>query len=112
MPFDPNIPQPGTEIDADQMRAQLNALHDEILTIPQGPPGPEGPQGSAGSDGAPGTQGPPGEVTNATLAGAIAGTARNPIGLTTLDTPFADPDAEALRVAYNTLLTTIFRPPV
>ena len=35
MPFDPNIPQAGTEIDAVQMRSQLNGLKaiiDAILT--------------------------------------------------------------------------------
>jgi len=32
MPFDPNIPQAGTEIDAVQMRAQLQALFDDIQT--------------------------------------------------------------------------------
>jgi hypothetical protein len=30
MPFDPNIPQENTLIDAVQMRAQLNALNDDI----------------------------------------------------------------------------------
>ena len=36
MPFDPNLPQAGTEIDAVQMRSQLNGLKDlidEILTV-------------------------------------------------------------------------------
>lgn len=80
--------------------------------IPSGANGADGPMGSSGSDGAPGVQGPPGEVTNATLAGAIAGTARNPVGLAALDTPFADPDAESLRVFCNTLLGLLFRPPV
>ncbi len=50
MPFDPNLPQENTEIDAAEMRGQLNGLHDEILAIPVGPPGPQGN---------PGPQGPP-----------------------------------------------------
>jgi hypothetical protein len=33
MPYDPNIPQAGTEIDADQMRGQLNGLKDLIDAI-------------------------------------------------------------------------------
>ena len=35
MPFDPTIPQAGTEIDAVQMRGQLNGLHDLITAIVQ-----------------------------------------------------------------------------
>ncbi len=33
MPFDPTMPQQNTEVDAPQMRAQLNALHDLILAL-------------------------------------------------------------------------------
>lgn len=105
MSFDPTLPLEHADLDAAVVRNQLNALNDKIDSIPSGPPGP------SGSDGAPGIQGPPGEVTNAALAGAIAGTARNPTGLATLDTPFADPDAEALRVAHNALLGVLLRPP-
>lgn len=47
MPFDPAKPVEGTLCDAAEMRSQLNALHDEILAIPQGPPGPPGPEGPA-----------------------------------------------------------------
>jgi hypothetical protein len=54
--------------------------------------------------GAPGEPGPPGEVTTAQLDGAIAGTSANTNGVGTLDTPFADPDAEALRQKLNELL--------
>ncbi len=68
MPFDPNLPQENTEIDAAQMRSQLNSLHDEITAIPAGPPGPQGD---------PGPQGPPfasavvdGVTTLPPLAGA------------------------------------------
>lgn len=48
--------------------------------------------------------GAPGEVTNAALAAAIAGTSNNTNGVATLDTPFADPDAEALRQKFNEML--------
>jgi hypothetical protein len=34
MSFAPNLPQPGTEIDADQMRAQLTGLKDLIDAVP------------------------------------------------------------------------------
>jgi len=33
MPFNPNLPQEGTLVDAVQMRAQLNGLHDEIAAV-------------------------------------------------------------------------------
>ena len=60
MPFDPDYPQNGDDLDADPMRAQLNALHDEIAAIPAGPPGPPGEPGAPGTPGAPGADGPPG----------------------------------------------------
>ncbi len=50
-------------------------------------------------------------MTNATLASAIGGTARNPTGEVTLNTPFADPDTETLRQAFNAMLAALFRPP-
>ena len=68
-----------------------------------GPPGSQGPQGN---DGPPG---PPGEVTTAALATAIAGTSANSNAVPTLDTPFADPDAEALRRKMNELLLAMRR---
>ena len=43
MAFDPSLPQEGTEIDAVQMRSQLNGLKALIDAVPAGPPGPEGP---------------------------------------------------------------------
>ncbi|MFO1439772.1 MAG: hypothetical protein U1F81_15730 [Verrucomicrobiaceae bacterium] len=69
MPFDPNLPQENTLIDAVQMRGQLNGLKELIDAIPagppgpegaQGPPGPEGPGGPAGAEGPMGPQGPEG----------------------------------------------------
>lgn len=56
-----------------------------------------------------GTNGAPGEVTNAQLATAIAGTSNNTNAIPTLDTPFADPDAETLRQAYNALVLALRR---
>lgn len=108
MAYDPAYPADHAEIRAVDFRAQFNGLKDLIDNIPAGPPGPpgnDGAQGPAGNDGN------PGEVTNAALNDAIAGTARNPTGLSTLDTPYADPASEELRVAYNTLLTAVLRLP-
>jgi hypothetical protein len=56
-----------------------------------------------------GAQGAPGEVTNAAMAGAIAGTSANTNAIPTLDTTFPDPDAEALRQAYNALVLALRR---
>ena len=53
------------------------------------------PAGVAGADG---------EVTDAALAAAIAGTSNNSNAVATLDTPFADPDAEAMRQKLNELI--------
>lgn len=59
-----------------------------------------------GFDGAAGASG---EVTNAALDSAISGTSSNSNGVGTLDTPFADPDAEALRGKFNELLVALRR---
>jgi hypothetical protein len=48
------------------------------------PRGADGAPGNNGADGAPGPQGPPGEVSNATLATAIAGTSSNSNAVATL----------------------------
>ena len=189
MPFDPTIPQANTEIDAVQMRGQLNGLHDLITAIvqifaaqvdgvttlnPGDPAGatvgvvgdtlhftfgiPRGQEGQAGQDGGAGPQGPPfasaivdgvttlapgtpatvsvsfdgtnvhfvfgiptgdtggqgiqgipGEVTNAALATAINGTSGNSNAVATLDTPFADPDAESMRQRFNELVLALRR---
>ena len=113
MPYDPNLPQPGTAIDADQMRAQLNGLKDLIDAIPHGPPGdpgPEGPEGPAGAEGPPGSaggdgaqgppgeagpEGPPGEVSPQQLNDAIATTSANSDGVSTLDLFPSDPPTQA-----------------
>jgi hypothetical protein len=53
-------------------------------------------------------------VTNAALAaeiaGVVAGSSANSNGVGTLDTPFADPDAESLRGKLNELLAALRRP--
>jgi hypothetical protein len=59
------------------------------------------PRGQDGSDGA---QGPPGEVSQAQLDSAIASTSANTNAVDTLDTPFTDPDLEALRQKLNELI--------
>jgi hypothetical protein len=76
---------------------------------PVGPQGPQGPDGVMGPEGPIGPQGPPGEVTQNDLAQAIQGTSNNSNAVPTLDTPFADPDAEALRVRLNELIGALRR---
>lgn len=125
MPFDPTKPAQGSPNSSAEMREQLNALHDEITTIPQGPqgePGPAGPEGPAGAtgpegpagpQGQPGEQGPPGEVSPATLDAAIAGTARNPSGLSPLAITISDPpqqaEVQAILDSHNALLALLPR---
>lgn len=115
MPFDPDLPQENTLADAAQMRAQLNALKELIDNIPAGPEGPQGPAGPSGSDGAPGMPGQPGEVTNAALAGAISGTARNPTTVAPLTVTVTDPPTQAnvqeIVDKLNELIAALFRPP-
>ena len=77
--------------------------------IPRGSDGPAGPQGTQGTQGNDGPQGPTGEVSNAALTAAIAGTSSNTNAIPTLDTPFADPDAEAVRQAFNALVLALRR---
>ena len=43
-------------------------------------------------------------MTNAQLATAISGTSNNSNAVSTLDTPFADPDMESLRQKLNELI--------
>ncbi len=62
------------------------------------------PRGSYGSNGSDGAQGPPGEITQAQLNSAISGTSNNTNGVSTLDTGFADPDMEALRLKLNEMI--------
>lgn len=136
MAFDPNLPLDTALIDAPLLRAQFNGLKDLIAAGgsgaqgPAGPPGPQGPEGPAGeqgiqgpagpqgNDGAQGPAGPQGndgapgasgEVTSAQLATAISSTSANSNGVATLDTPFADPDAETMRLRFNELVLALRR---
>jgi hypothetical protein len=82
------------------------------MPCPQGPVGPEELQGPAGNDVATDAQrpqGPPGEVTNSQPSSTISGTSNNTNGVATLDTPFADPDVEALRQRFNELVLALRR---
>lgn len=70
---------------------------------------PAGFNGNNGADGA------PGEVTNAQLASAIAGTSGNSNAVSTLDTPFTNEpatsaDLELMRAKYNELVLALRRP--
>ena len=156
MPYDPNIPTNGEIVDADELREQFAALHEEntatnarIDTISAGPPGPQGSAGTDGSPGGPGPQGPPfaqaivdavntlepgqpasvtvnfdgtnvrftfhlprgndgatgpqgstGEVTGGQLADAIAGTARDPVGVEPFAGTFSDPPTQSEMQAF------------
>lgn len=69
----------------------------------------------AGFNGTNGIDGAPGEVTNAQLTSAIAGTSGNSNAVATLDTPFTnDPatsaDLELMRAKYNELVLALRRP--
>jgi hypothetical protein len=57
-----------------------------------------------GSNGSDGSQGPPGEISQAQLDSAISGTGANTNSVSTLDSPFADPDLEALRQKLNEMI--------
>jgi hypothetical protein len=69
------------------------------------------PRGAQGEQGIPG---PPGEVTNAALTSAIAGTSNNTNSVATLDTPFTnDPlslaEGEWIRAKINELINALRR---
>lgn len=77
---------------------------------PGGPPGPEGPMGPQGPSG---PQGPPGEVTQTDLNNGLLNTLSQcsniSNGVSTLDTPYADPAAEELRNKLNELINALRR---
>ncbi len=78
----------------------------------QGPPGETGPEGPQGPQGEPGPQGPAGvdgEVTNAALDAAIAGTSSNSNAVDTLDSAYGDPVDEELRQKMNKLINALRR---
>ena len=83
MPYDPTLPQVGTEIDAVQMRSQFTGLKDLIDAILT--------------------------ITAAQIDSAIVGTSNNSNAVATLDSPLADPDDEALRVKVNELIASLRR---
>ena len=66
-----------------------------------------------GADGGTGPSGPPGEVTQAALDSAIAGTARNPSTIAPLIFAISDPptqaEVQALLDAHNALLAALLR---
>ena len=64
----------------------------------------DNPRGNDGSQGSDGSQGPPGEISQAQLDSAISGTSANTNGVSTMDSPFADPDMEALRQKLNEMI--------
>jgi hypothetical protein len=88
------------------------AIVDSVTTLDPGNPATVGvsfdganvrftfgiPRGSDGSQGA------PGEVTQAQLDTAINGTSANTNAVSTLDSPFGDPDMEALRQKLNEMI--------
>ena len=115
----------------------LKALIDAVPAGPPGPAGPQGPafsnvQISSVTTGAPGTPaaasvntfgnnvelsftipagetGAPGEVTNATLATEIAGTARNPNTVAPLSLGTTDPQITAIVDKLNELIAALAR---
>ena len=137
MPFDPAKPANGSPNSSAEMRGQLTALKALIDAIPAGPPGPEGPAFSSvqiGSvtTGAPGTPaavqvntfgnnvelsftipagepGAAGEVTNATLATEIGGTARNPNTVAPLNLGSTDFQITAIVDKINELIAALAR---
>jgi len=94
------------------------AIVDSVTTLDPGNPATVGvsfdgsnvrftfgiPRGSDGSNGSDGAQGPPGEVSQAQLNSAINGTSANTNSVSTLDSPFADPDMEAMRQKLNEMI--------
>jgi hypothetical protein len=116
MPFDPNLPQELTPVDAEQMRDQFNSLKDFIdavptissaqvdgvTTLPAGDPAAADASVTSGvlhlTFGIPeGQSGPPGEVTQEGLDNAIIGalsqTSNNSNGVASL--------SEAADSSYN-----------
>ena len=74
---------------------------------------PQGNTGAQGNDGGVGPQGLPGEVTLAQLQAeslaVLNACSSNSNAVDVLGTPFADPDAEALRVKMNELINALRR---
>ena len=119
--FDPTLPQENTEIDAAQMRSQLNGLKalidaittlsaaqvDGVATLPPGLPAAVSVTVTGNTlhftfqipQGEPGT---PGEVSQSQLDAAILGTAINPSSISPIGTMFMDPvSASDLNIVVN-----------
>jgi hypothetical protein len=125
MAFDPTKPQNGTDLDAVEIRDQLNALKALIDAVPAGPAGPQGPAFSSVQIGSV-TTGAPGSAAAASvntfgnnvelsftipagepgtgvsfddmtnaIASAVSGTARNPITVSDLVLSPSDPPTQA-----------------
>ena len=134
--FDPNIPQAGTEIDAVQMRGQLNGLKDlidavptitsaqvdAVNTLPAGDPAAADASVASGalhlSFGIPeGQSGPPGEVTQEDLDNAIIGTlsqtSNNSNGVAMMgesaDTSYNQPQIQNLMNKMDELINALRR---
>ena len=65
------------------------------FSIPRGQNGTNGIDGTNGTNGIDGAQGPPGEVTQAALDAAIAGTSANSNAVATLGLTVSDPPTQA-----------------
>ena len=132
MPYDPTKPVEGTLCDAVEMRAQLSGLHELIPAGAQVDTTNTGTPGSAAAASvflSGGTlhfsfdvpQGLTGEVSqsqlsndlvncqNAAVNTAMGLSSANSNGVQTLDSPMADPEAEALRQKFNELVNVLRR---
>jgi hypothetical protein len=66
-------------------------------------------RGSDGTSGSDGPQGPSGEISEAQLNSAISGKSANTNGVSTLDSPFTDPDMESMRQKLNEMILNRWR---
>ena len=135
MPYDPNLPQAGTEFEAAQMRSQLTGLKDLIdailtvnaatvdttTTLPPGSPA----QASVSvidstlhfafqiPEGPTGAQGSQGEVSQAALDAAILGTSANSNWVGTYgqmaDASYSQPQMQALIDKVDQLIQALRR---
>ncbi|MEQ1859506.1 MAG: hypothetical protein ABMA13_06190 [Chthoniobacteraceae bacterium] len=135
MAFDPTLPPDAANVKAAVLRAQFNGLNDKIdATLPLSvvidgvtglPPGappsfevslvgnvlhfsvgiPAGTPGTDGGQGIQGETGAQGEVSRSDLDDAIAGTARNPIGVAALSLGSSDPVIQEIEDKINEMLT-------
>ena len=122
MPFDPAKPEDGSPLSSAVMRGQFKGLKSLIDAVSEGPAGPPGPQGEQGPEGPPGPQGdpggppgpqgdpgPPGEVAQAQLDAAIAGTPNNPTGIAPYAGTFSDPQMQDFAAYVESLRAALAR---